>query len=144
MPDGVVAYRRGYKYQLCDTFEQTITITPPFNIHSEWIQLSDQGRLTIFKGYAWDGASGPTRDVSLVRRRPTSIRGSLIHDALYQLMREQLLGLEYRSLADHLLYQCCLEDGMLKPRAWVWWQAVRWGAGPAARPSGCNPVLYAP
>jgi hypothetical protein len=34
------------------------------------------------KGYAWNGPSGPTLDTR------NFMRGSLVHDALYQLMRE--------------------------------------------------------
>jgi hypothetical protein len=40
------------------------------------------------------------------------MRGSLIHDALYQLMREQHLDIRFRAAADRLLFQLCLADGM--------------------------------
>ncbi|HGF5283826.1 TPA: hypothetical protein ACF376_003024, partial [Vibrio parahaemolyticus] len=51
---------------------------------SSYLSLSEQGLLTIKKGYSWDGVSGPaidTRNLILV---------SLVHDELYQFMREEL------------------------------------------------------
>ncbi len=71
------------------------------------------GALTIDEGYAWDGASGPMPDI------PSVMRGSLVHDALYQLMREKLLDYKKdRQMADKLMQQICLEDGMPPPLAW--------------------------
>ena len=134
----MVHYRSGYKYQLCEPFQIQTPIRPPFNIHSEYLHLTDAGLLGIEKGYAWDGPSGPTLDP------PCAMRGSLVHDALYQLIRECQIGQEYRSVADQIFYDLLLEDGMWRPRAWYWYQGVRLGAGPASRPSGGRPVLVAP
>ena len=53
------------------------------------------------------------------------MRGSLIHDALYQLMRESVLPLEFRKKADEILREVCLEDGMSKFRTWYVYKAVR-------------------
>ena len=94
-------------------------------------ELSPSGRLTIKKGYAWDGPSGPTIDT------PSIMRGSLVHDCLYQLLRETDFGApethdRRRKKADEILYQICIEDGMWKWRAkWIL-AAVRKGGGPAA------------
>ena len=133
-----IAYRDGYKYQLCEPYETQVPVRPPDPVQTEYLQLSPAGRLTIMAGYAWDGPSGPTWD------SPCAMRGSLIHDALYQLIREGFVGTEWREIADHCLYTACVEDGMLKMRAWGWYLAVRWAAGPAARPSARKPVKYAP
>jgi len=138
VPNDIVTYRRGYRYQLVEPYEVLLPIHPPKDMADDYLDLTTEGRLTILKGYAWDGPSGPTIDTT------SSIRGSLIHDALYQLMREHKLGPEYRSVADALLYQYLVDDGMLRARALIWYQAVRWGAGPSARPSGGRPVLMAP
>ena len=49
------------------------------------------------------------------------MRGSLVHDALYQLMRDGYLPLKTREYADWLLREICIEDGMSKIRAdWVY------------------------
>jgi len=66
-----------------------------------------------FKGYAPDGPSGPTLDTA------NFMRGSLVHDTLYQLMREGLLNHNLpREAADRILQSLYREDGMLALRAW--------------------------
>lgn len=86
------------------------------------------GLLTMKKGYAWDGPSGPTIDTK------NFMRGSLVHDALYQLMRNGQLAPQWREGADQELRRICREDGMNRFRAWYVLQGVRKGAGFAARP----------
>ena len=46
--------------------------------------------MIVEKDYAWDGPSGPTIDTS------NSMRASLVHDVLYQAMREEGLAYEFR------------------------------------------------
>lgn len=84
---------------------------------NKYIKL-DNRKLTIYRGYCWDGASGPTWDT------PSCRRGSLVHDALYQLMREGKLSMKYKLVADSLLHKLLLEDGMWKWRADAWLWAV--------------------
>ncbi len=81
------------------------------------------------KSYAWDGPSGPTIDTR------DFMRGSLVHDALYQLMRLSTLDYKvYRKRADEILKEICLEDGMCSFRAWYIYQALHLFAESAARP----------
>jgi hypothetical protein len=62
------------------------------------------------------------------------MRGSLVHDALYQLMREGFLEKNvHRSIADRLLYDLVREDGMNWFRAKYVYYAVKWTASPMAR-----------
>lgn len=134
-----IAYNDGYKYQLKETCTVTIDIRPASPIQTDYIDLDSAGLLTIRKGYAWDGPSGPTVDTL------TFMRGSLVHDALYQLMREERLSqVEHRKQADQILRTLCLEDGMWWLRAWWVYQAVRWFADPAADPSSKRPLTRAP
>ena len=77
------------------------------------------GCLMVKEGYAWDGPSGPTVDTL------TFLRGSLVHDALYQLIREGLIEKSLRIEADRLLRRVCLEDGMSRFRAWYVYRMVR-------------------
>jgi hypothetical protein len=132
-----ILYKSGYKYQLAADYAADIEVYPPGDLDMDWVTLSTSGALRIKAGYAWDGPSGPTIDTK------NFMRGSLVHDALYQLMREGYLDAAiYREPADRTLYRLCREDGMLAPRAWFVYYAVRWGAAQAARKE--NPIRRAP
>ena len=72
-------YKKGYKYQLAETMRFKTDIKA--DINTDFIALDNRGYITILKGYAWDGAS-------VIVDRKTNMRASLVHDALYQLMRE--------------------------------------------------------
>lgn len=134
-----IHYRDGYKYQLTENYVVTIDIKPEVDIKTGYIDLSKDGQLFIKKSYAWDGPSGPTFDTK------NFMRGSLVHDALYQLMRNELLDKEvHRKYADILLKDMCKEDGMSSIRAWWVYRAVRAFGDPAADPSGKKPVIIAP
>jgi hypothetical protein len=107
---------RPYKYQILKPC--SIVLGWPGEIHTDFLQLSG-GVLTVKKGYAWDGASGPTWDDS------TNMRGSLFHDAIYQLIDTGELSAEFKDAADQLLRNLCIEDGMSKFRANYYYQAVK-------------------
>ena len=133
-----IAYKNGYKYQLCKEFSMDIPIKPSEDIDIEYVKLTRQGRLTVKKGYAWDGPSGPTFDTR------TFMRGSLVHDALYQLMRDGYLDKEFRAPADRLLKSMCKKDGMYWIRAWWVHLGVHFGAGFAVDPASRKPLILAP
>ncbi|MBU2571898.1 MAG: hypothetical protein KJ725_18085 [Gammaproteobacteria bacterium] len=135
-----IGYRSGYKYQLKQDYRlPNIGIAPNQAIDIQFIQLDASGNLLIRSGYAWDGASGPAIDTKNI------MRGSLVHDALYQLMRYGLLSMAaHRDPVDRLLQRICIEDGMNKLRArWVYEAVKRFGK-PAAEPSKNHPVIWAP
>lgn len=135
-----IKYRGGYKYQLAEPHIEKIALLPAEHIaHSDYIVLSVDGDLIINAGYAWDGCSGPTWDDK------TNMRGGLVHDALYQLMREGLLPQDHREMADNELYRLCREDGMNVVRAWTYLKGVRLFAASAAKLGTCPyPILEAP
>lgn len=85
----------------------------------DFVTLKKNGILEIYKGYAWDGPSGPTIDTK------DFMRGSLVHDALYQLIREEKIERRFKEDADKILQKICREDGMNKFRAWYVYWAVR-------------------
>jgi hypothetical protein len=92
------------------------------------VVLEPNGRLFIVRPYHWDGASGPTFDT------PATMRASLVHDALYQLMRERDLNPSVsREPADELLRSIMLTDGAWGCRADAWLWAVRRFAAGAAK-----------
>ena len=131
-----ICYRslRKYKYQLMKDYELKINLLPEKDILKyKFLSLSKTGRLFLKKGYAWDGPSGPTIDTR------NFMRGSLVHDALYQLMNlGELDDNVYRKRADEILREICLEDGMWPFRAWyVYWGVRLFGgffSGPKQEP----------
>lgn len=115
----MIYFQKGFKYQLIKDYSLNINIQTEAEIVADFIKLSPNGLLMIKKGYAWDGASGPTIDTN------NCLRGSLVHDVLYQLMRHQLVDLKHREYVDKLFESICIEDGMFKWRARLWYWAVR-------------------
>lgn len=145
MIHSTVRYRRYaavYKYKLASDVKFRVDpriFGPIVNVVTRYIVYEGDGVLRVCKGYAWDGASGPTKDTR------SSIRSSLLHDAFYQMFREGQLNLKWRRYADDMLYNICVEDGMPKWRAYYWWLAVRWFAKRAAtEPRLGSGVLEAP
>lgn len=134
-----IAYNDGYKYQLKRTYAVAIEIRPAIDINTVYIKLDTGGNLTIMEGYAWDGPSGPTIDTL------NFMRGSLVHDALYQLMREKKLDHNiHREDADRILQAICKEDGMWSLRAWWVYHGVRLFGDPAADPADKRRPIHAP
>ena len=68
------------------------------------------------------------------------MRGSLVHDALYQLLREKKIEQDQRLKADKILREICLDCGMSKIRAWWVFKGVRLGGASSAKPD----ILTAP
>lgn len=130
---GKIRYGDGYKYITRERWWCTTPITgQAARIEDEdggepWISLDQSGLLVIRAGYAWDGASGPTIDSK------SSMRASLVHDALYQLLRAGKLSFETRAAADRMMEDLCVADGMWRWRARLWWASVRRWAGYAAK-----------
>lgn len=116
----MIKYLAGYRYQLVEPYEITLPLDVHLPINTQFIKLDLLGNLTIEAGYAWDGPSGPTIDTK------NFMRGSLVHDALYQLMRDGYLNVyANKELADKILQTLCLEDGMSMLRAWWVYQGVK-------------------
>lgn len=129
MAEAVYRKLKKYKYQLVEDYVDEIPIRPDNYVNSRFIKLTKSGKLTIKNGYAWDGPSGPTIDT------PTFMRGSLVHDALYQLIRERHLKFPAdRKPADQLLRDICIADGMSRKRATYVYDGVRLGGGKSAKP----------
>lgn len=133
-----IAYTAGWQFQLEVPYSIATPIIRDIGTGNNFVKLSPAGLLTIQAGYAWDGPSGP------IPASPDFMRGSLVHDALYQLMQTGLLDTQYRGVADDLLYLICIEDGMDKNYAkWVY-TAVHTFGGRRADPVFIHPVLWAP
>ena len=73
------------------------------------------------------------------------MRGSLVHDALYQLMREGLLKTRtHRKEADLIFKRICIEDGVSNLRASAYYKALRKFGKPAASPQNKKDIQRAP
>lgn len=108
-----------YKYLTKDEWSWHNDDLLGLDINTGYVTIKD-GLLTVAVKYAWDGPSGPTIDTKAF------IYGSLFHDALYQMMREGYLNrLIYREVADTILHDACVVEGMSKFRAWYVYKIVR-------------------
>ena len=134
----MIKYRKlkNWKYQIVEPYSIQTDIYPVRNLNTEFISLSVDGMLTLSKYYAWDGASGPAIDTL------DFMRGSLVHDALYQLCRLGLLDYKVaRDKADRLLVKVCKEAGMCAFRCWYVYWGLRIFAEKAARPQADNNIV---
>jgi hypothetical protein len=122
----MIYYIAGYKYQLHKDYSLAIPAlaraAPSF---MDYGVLTRSGTLKIDKGYAWNGANNPAIDTQ------TIMRGSLVHDALYQLMDSGELALKYKTIADDTFIRICKRDGMSALRAWWVHRAVKRFGRPA-------------
>lgn len=110
-----------YKYKF--KVEENFSIELPFKIadfEHQYASLKD-GILSIKKGYAWDGASGP-----IINTRDTLV-ASLVHDVLYQAMRLNLIksSRENRKIADKNFFEILKMHSVNSIRRKVWYFAVR-------------------
>lgn len=122
-----------YKYMLLRNHADRVytraghIFLPIFFLKGGWA-WSYKAIMFVKAGYCWNGASGPTIDT------PSSMRGSLMHDVGYQALREKHLPWTWRKVIDINLRLDCIEDGMIRARAWAWYWCVRVFGWLAARP----------
>lgn len=112
-------YKSGYRYKLEEMYLQTL----PFDVFDAsvrgWVVIVDH-RLAVSNGYAWDGAS-----TGLPWTPKKWLRPSLVHDALYQLIRESQLPMTFRRDADDVFYRLLRENRVNIVLATVAYWAVR-------------------
>lgn len=118
--DRLIHYKETHTYKYILTKRYIVDLPSAFHhitiVNHSHLEIFD-GALYISSRYRWDGPSGPAIDTK------NFMRGSLVHDALYQLMREGHINRELRKAADKLLRLHCREDGM----SWIRSQNVYWG-----------------
>lgn len=133
-PKDRACYRKlhRYKYQLMRPYVHSVPFSG-FQTETDYLRLRPDGELEVKRSYAWDGPSGPTVDTR------DFMRGSLVHDALYQLIRLEVLLPSHRRLADRELRAICRQDGMSAFRAWYVYAAVRLFGASSARPGTDKP-----
>lgn len=127
MNQRMVEYRKvSWKYILTDPQEYRLKMPMVCPVETPWYRL-ESNAVYVKRGYAWDGASGPTVDTQ------NSMRATLLHDVLYQAMREGHLPKRYRRKADAKFRRILKTDGMEFLRRWAWWYGVRLFGKSAAR-----------
>ncbi len=131
-----IHYRDGYRYQLVEGYIHQLGFDTGTTIQHDFFWISGI-HLMVYQKYAWDGPSGPTVDT------PSFMRGALVHDVIYQAMREGLLSHDFRPLADDELVRICKEDGMNAFRRWYVGRLIR-RFGDEAIEGGPKPILTAP
>ena len=87
------------------------------NIAHPFFQINGN-HLKVKEGYTWDGASGLAIDTD------NFMSPSLIHDILFQCMREDLLNSDRFKHSNIELKMQCRERGMSRFRSWYVYQAV--------------------
>ena len=120
---------RGVAFQMTKGHEFILTrlyrarLDPPlpagiYPVESEQVSVY-RDQICIREGFIWS-ASGPTLDT------PDTMRASLVHDALYALIRcGGLDKRQARKVADRNFYRLLREDGTPWWRASLWYRAVR-------------------
>jgi hypothetical protein len=128
MSDCVYEKGGSKKYVLIKAFCTKLKVKPKRSIFLPYCSYLRTGLVYIRKGYEWDGPSGPAIDTD------NFMDGSLIHDLLYQLMREgHLPRTPYRLWADNEMFRQCKKDNMSLPRRCWTWLGVRIGGYWSAR-----------
>ena len=125
-----IHYKSGYKYQ---TVNSPVRIKlqdlkPVKVIHAPFATLTKDGILVIRASYAWDGPSGPTIDTK------NFMLGSLIHDCLYELIRNEFLPHYFWKDSDRELDHVNELCGMSRIRRWWVRKGLAIANGRAALP----------
>jgi len=107
-------------YVLAEDYCYKNELLPNITTTSNELIKASPKQLLIKSSFEWDGPSG-----GITLHTTSFLRSSLVHDALYQLISKKVYPLSFRKLADKILKQLCLEDGMPRWRAWYVYWAVR-------------------
>lgn len=108
-----------YKYELYEDLTVNLPELVKYSFYHGYFNMVE-GRLTICKGYAWDGVSGPTIDT-----KNTFVAG-VVHDALYQAIREKFLPPIEKKSADKIFRRLLRENRMSWFRSQYFYLGVKW------------------
>ena len=124
------------KYRLEEEYSAMTGIIG-YEAETPLIKLTLIGKLTVRYGYGFD-PSGPTIDTK------SSLRGSLEHDAFFELMRLGLIPLSEMDYINDRLENVCKKDGMLDFRAEAWDFMLDMVGKSSADPKNNPEILTAP
>jgi len=99
-----------YQYGLMEIYRINVNLPDAFG---NFMSVSD-GTLVIRKHYAWDGSSVPLKRCYkwIWNADKYCKTASLVHDALCQLIREDLLPMKYKEQVDTIYRDMCIAKGM--------------------------------
>lgn len=117
-------------------FKLNLTLPAPVKFYK--YSIDKQGRFTVYPGYMWDGASGPTVDT------PDTIKASLGHDAGYEAIRRGHLPPEAKAVIDRWFHDQLIRDGVPDFRAYAWYRGVDLFGRSSTLAMNQRPVLRAP
>lgn len=126
--------RKGYKYQLAEDEIFDFPIVNTLVIDTEFITVKDS-KMTVKRGYAWDGASGPAIDGQ------TNMTASLFHDAGYQLIRMGVLLIDNKGKLDWVFIDMCKNRGMGKIRSWLYAKTLKKFGSLSCKPGNVKSIL---
>ena len=110
---------KAYKYELLE--DEKFVCAIPKEISTGYANIHNY-IITAITRYAWNGITGWPK---WLKEPKCSRRATLIHDAIYQMIKEGLLGMYWRKTADLIFKRICIEDGMWKWTAWLFYYIVR-------------------
>lgn len=120
-----------YKFQLWETEKHKVVLPDTISPPGDFVRIEDQ-ELIIRKYYAWDGSTIPAKNLFRIfgwNSDKFCKIASLVHDALYQLMRAELLDREYKDYADQLYRDLCIKGGMSNWQANLrYWALKKFGS----------------
>ena len=131
-----ISFRGGYKYQTVNSpvkFQLRAFKSPTGHV-TPFCEITKDGLLTIRSSYAWDGPSGPTVDTD------NFMLGSLVHDCLYEMLRNGYLPHNQWHKADAELDRINQLCGMSRVRRWWVRKGLAMAGGRAALPKNKKPV----
>jgi len=123
-----------WKYKLTKTY----TISTPIlgcNGANSYLYIGKDGSLTIYRGYAWNGAN-------VIRDTEHNMRASLVHDSLYQLIGLGIVPPNYKKEADQVFYDIMLEDEENQVFAKICYEAVRKFGGSSCVPGSKDKKVF--
>jgi len=134
----MIKYTKGWKYQL-EELHAAQTPVVGCTVINDYFQLLPDGKLKIYRGYAWDGPSGPTYDTK------SSMSPSLVHDVFCQCMRAGWVSYDkWQNTINEFFRKQCVECGMWEWRAALWYAAVELGDAGNPKQGPDRPILTAP
>lgn len=115
-----------WKYQVGEYFRIQTGLLG-VSIITEYVSLDSDGLLRIKVYYAWNGSNWSSDKHAMI--------ASLVHDALYQLMRLGMISrVIFRKQADALYRDICVAEGMSKIEAGIRYRSLRWFGKSATYP----------
>ena len=106
---GKIKYKEGFRFYLADDFFILIEGLPDVAVLETYKMSLSNGSLRISRGYMWDG---PWKNKKM-------IRGFLVHEALYQLIRLGYLDYSWRLKANAVLCKILVADGVFRGFAFL-------------------------